>query len=397
LIILISLSSTVVNAWSAGVDYGPTNAYQSKPFKFHVTITNAGSDTLHVNEITLTIYWPDWPFDEPEPTERHYIFSGDQSIAPGDSRQFEKQITTSFFGSFSSDIKIVARSLNESASSVQVIPTYMSFQGASEAPTNPLLMILLFSILIGTVASIWIFLRGPWGYDDVGMRLNQVDAEKLLAFVPNEAKLYPDETIGRYWATRFKEWPTPKENENEKISGLLVATNQRLFFVKVSADTLIVGVPTKKKEENVIHRSLWAEIHLEDIQQMHLVEDKKKAADLTIDLMIKGVHAGYRFSKMHDLNPHTLELIGPTDAKSLETELNQMIQERVRFVEAGRKSENAHLMDFSTLRERMMRIGIVLKTIRCPSCGGDVEAPPSGTGAICKYCGSEILAQQFLQ
>jgi hypothetical protein len=380
------------------VDYGPTNAYQSTPFKFHVTIINNGSETLYVNEITLTIYWPDWPFDEPEPTERHYIFLGEQSIAPGDALQFEKQITTGFFGGFSSDIKIVARSLSESTSSAQVIPISMSFGGASEAPTNPLLMIVLFVTLFGAFALMWIYFRGPWGYGDMGMKLNQFEAEKLLAFVPKVAKLYPDETISKYWAARFKEWPTPKENENDKISGLLVATNQRLFFINVSSDTIIVGEPTKKKEENVTYRSLWAEIHLEDTHQMHLVEDKKKAADLTIDLMmVKGMHAGYRFWKIHDLDPHTLALIGPTNAKNLETELNQMIQERVRFVEAGRKNENAHLMDFSTLRERMIRMGIVLKTIRCPSCGGDVDAPASGTSAICKYCGSEILAQQFIK
>jgi hypothetical protein len=197
LAILVAISSTVVNAWSATVDYGPTNAYQGTPFKFHVTITNNGSEPLCVNEINLTIYWPGWFFEDPEPTEHFYIFSGDQVIAPGDTRTFEKQITSDFFGGFSSEIKIMARSLNESSPSSQTIAMYMSFGSASEAPTDPIWIAFFLFLIFGGVALFVIYQLGPWGYDDKGMRLNQMDAKEVLASVPAMAKLYPDEVLQR--------------------------------------------------------------------------------------------------------------------------------------------------------------------------------------------------------
>jgi len=55
------------------------------------------------------------------------------------------------------------------------------------------------------------------------------------------------------------------------------------------------------------------------------------------------------------------------------------------------------VLDFSFLKAEMEKGGIVVQTIKCPSCNASVQLPETGTVFKCQYCGNAILAQDLFQ
>jgi len=47
-------------------------------------------------------------------------------------------------------------------------------------------------------------------------------------------------------------------------------------------------------------------------------------------------------------------------------------------------------MDFSSLKDVMVRGGLVMTTYNCPNCGGMINIPETGQVLVCKYCGIQI-------
>lgn len=233
-----------------------------------------------------------------------------------------------------------------------------------------------------------------WGYEDRGMKLDATKAMFVQETMPKMAKLYPDEVLQKYWSARLKELPVTRDNEYNMPSGVLVASNRRLLFFSLAGTWNFLGTLEQIKEGDMA-MSLWSTVHLDDISSVEVKKGRKKRATLEVWANLKGWKEGYQFSNMCDLDSHTLAMVGPTDTGRLDESLKQMVQARKAYVEAGVRNDDAHLTDFSTLRDQLMRLGIVLKTLKCPNCGGDVEAPLSGMSVVCKYCGSQILASQI--
>jgi hypothetical protein len=72
------------------------------------------------------------------------------------------------------------------------------------------------------------------------------------------------------------------------------------------------------------------------------------------------------------------------------TKLRERRLERLKKEEIASRTQI--IIDFSWLREHMEKGGMVVNVIKCPSCGGNVKTPASGSSTRCEYCGSDIQA-----
>lgn len=76
--------------------------------------------------------------------------------------------------------------------------------------------------------------------------------------------------------------------------------------------------------------------------------------------------------------------------------LEQAVRTRLKEVELEKNRERA-VFDFSALRDQMANGGIVVTTVRCPSCGANIDLPSTGDTIKCGYCGSSIQAIDLLR
>ncbi len=55
------------------------------------------------------------------------------------------------------------------------------------------------------------------------------------------------------------------------------------------------------------------------------------------------------------------------------------------------------VLDFSSLKEQMAKGGLVVQTIKCPTCGASVDLPSNGNTTKCQYCQSTIYAADLFE
>lgn len=74
------------------------------------------------------------------------------------------------------------------------------------------------------------------------------------------------------------------------------------------------------------------------------------------------------------------------------------VKTRMQGIEAQKKRERVQVvLDFTALKEYMVRGGLVLQTTKCPECGGPIKLPESGNQTKCEHCGNAILAQDIFE
>lgn len=83
--------------------------------------------------------------------------------------------------------------------------------------------------------------------------------------------------------------------------------------------------------------------------------------------------------------------------KEIEDEWKNLLQllilQRRKKVEAEEKGKRIQLVvDFSFLKSIAEKGGLLLTTVSCPHCGGQVELPKSGEFCKCNYCGKQVYA-----
>ncbi|MGP8125145.1 MAG: hypothetical protein ACLQEQ_04650 [Nitrososphaerales archaeon] len=89
-------------------------------------------------------------------------------------------------------------------------------------------------------------------------------------------------------------------------------------------------------------------------------------------------------------------VLSPTDESpdSL-SDIVQAVEELAQRWKArihSRKVVNVNI-DFADLREYIDRGGIIVKEVKCPSCGSPFEIPKMGTTTKCRFCGSTLVAE----
>jgi len=71
---------------------------------------------------------------------------------------------------------------------------------------------------------------------------------------------------------------------------------------------------------------------------------------------------------------------------------------RLDTIETEKKRERVQLvLDFTALKEYMIKGGLILQTMKCPECGGPIKLPESGSQTKCEHCGNTILAQDIFE
>lgn len=396
----ISLTGVGVAGWRGEISGGPSEAYSGVPFTCSITLRNNDVGTLFIRSVTFTIKWPGTPApDWPDPTEHHVIFQGSQSIDPGTDFTFEKKITSELGGGFNTEISIVARAIWDTQDSERVLQGFINLRSASEAPGYIDLSIIAPIVVILILVAIFAFVYGPWGHKDEALKLNDTEVAWFRENLHRLARLRDDELIARYWFTRFREMTSTSQGPYDlKRSGILVATDQRLLFFSktTSADAFrsSFGIPTATSETTC----KWSDIELEEIRSYQVSVRSRGTASLSVFFWNRGMVENVEYWYLHDLDTNTLQVKGKTAIEELRRTMESMINTRLtKLKEESTYAEKKRLVDFSTLREKMEKEGIAMKTFRCPSCGGDISIPPSGMNIKCQYCGSTVFVRELME
>jgi transcription initiation factor IIE alpha subunit len=78
------------------------------------------------------------------------------------------------------------------------------------------------------------------------------------------------------------------------------------------------------------------------------------------------------------------------------TSLDKAVRTRLEELELEKTREKT-VFDFSALRDQMANGGIVVTTVKCPSCGANLDLPEKGDSIRCEYCGSNVQAVDVMQ
>lgn len=400
LFLIISLTGTGVAGWRGDVSVKTGETYSGVPFTCSVVFWNNDVGTLIVKSVTFTIKWPLAPEPGwPDPTEHHIIFQGSQSIDPGTSFTFEKRIQSGLWGGFSTETSIVAGAISYTQDSERVFQGSISLLSPSEAPgyIDPNIILPIGVVLV--FIAIFAFLYGPWGHKDEALKLEDTEVAWFRGNLHRLARLRDDELIARYWFARFREMTSASQGPYDlKRSGILVATDQRLLFFSktTSADAYrsSFGIPTATSET----LTKWSDIELEEIRSYQVSVGSRGTASLTVFFWNRGMVESVEYWYLHDLDTNTLQVKGKTAIEELRRTMESMINTRLtKLKEESAYAEKKRLVDFSTLRDKMEKEGVAMKTFRCPSCGGDISIPPSGMSVKCQYCGSTIFVRELME
>ena len=118
---------------------------------------------------------------------------------------------------------------------------------------------------------------------------------------------------------------------------------------------------------------------------------------------IKGVSSGGRLRKYISLRDSENEYRFHLDGKySAIDEFNPLMQAAIKTrkeeIEAEKKRERIHLMiDFTSLKAYMAKGGLVLQTVKCPTCSGPLSLPETGNQTTCEHCGNTVYAQDIFE
>jgi DNA-directed RNA polymerase subunit RPC12/RpoP len=52
-----------------------------------------------------------------------------------------------------------------------------------------------------------------------------------------------------------------------------------------------------------------------------------------------------------------------------------------------------YILDFSFLKAEMEKGGLVVQSVKCPSCSAAIALPQTGSTTKCEYCGATVFAQ----
>ncbi len=86
------------------------------------------------------------------------------------------------------------------------------------------------------------------------------------------------------------------------------------------------------------------------------------------------------------------------DPEQWQSVINSASEARLATIEGERRREHVQVvLDFGSLREYMVKGGLVLQTMKCPECGASVRLPESGNQTKCDHCGNKILASDIFE
>ncbi len=200
-----------------------------------------------------------------------------------------------------------------------------------------------------------------------------------------------DEAIRERWSANAQIAPSSNADGRPSLNSaslLVLITNLRLIAIRETGF-------------NSINYDLFTEMDLESISGVSL-RDLLVHRLVVVNYRAQGGTAELALSGLDDTpeekreSPNPFNPSGDQPHKRFMASLEQAVRTRLKEVELEKSRERA-VFDFSALRDQMARGGIVVTTVRCPSCGANIDLPSTGDTIKCGYCGSSIQAIDLLK
>src|SRR2546426_9125634 len=185
----------------------------------------------------------------------------------------------------------------------------------------------------------------------------------------------PGESISNAWKTNMTTgglatmWAQEKGAHASMWRGYLVLTSQRLLFMQQ------VGMLTKTY---MVKESI----------------DLESLVNVSVQGVVKTLHVTFQSS-----GSSVNRIFHGTHGKGY-FEIQNAIQSgrnaRVMVMEEEKKrSRIQYVLDFSFLKTRLEKGGMIVSTIQCPSCSASLALPDAGTSTRCPHCGQSVVAQDI--
>jgi len=196
----------------------------------------------------------------------------------------------------------------------------------------------------------------------------------------------PSERVKGYWRAMHNMLTNRRDEKGNVIedvfNGILLLTSQRLMFLRES------GLFSKSYQATDI-------IDLHDIKGA-TYKDGLISKVIAVDFEQDGILKHESFGGIYQLNPANLKGTVRQSPQAVHALLLESIQSRhVEIDDEKRKERIQYILDFSFLKAQMDEGGIVVRTVKCPSCNASLALPIDGDTLKCTYCGTIIYAQDI--
>lgn len=142
--------------------------------------------------------------------------------------------------------------------------------------------------------------------------------------------------------------------------GLFILTSQRIIIFDEEFNTIVSDIPLTVLTEVYVEKNMIINRKLCDVLQIAVGSIKyviNVSENFSVEELAKAI---------------------------LKLRAKEMLRARMPFV------------DFSLLKSILDKGGIVVKTIKCPSCGGILDVPSEGKFVKCRYCGHTIFVEEVV-
>jgi hypothetical protein len=133
---------------------------------------------------------------------------------------------------------------------------------------------------------------------------------------------------------------------------------------------------------------------------LSLIKPKGEADLLTV---AKNSQVRLLIARLHSIDPRTISdnqvfktvraivvrLISRGDLEGIITDENRYVS---NVMLARKTVQYQVVLDFATIYSQLENKGIVLQTLECPSCKGNLEYPKDGDVVNCQFCGATVHA-----
>ena len=221
------------------------------------------------------------------------------------------------------------------------------------------------------------------------------------AALPKEAMesiiLVPGEEIMDVWYASYKYRPKPNPSNTPStgniglrvsigaMSGFLILTNRRLAFI--SSKGLLsnsYSVALAINYEDILGIDCGGSNHAIRISYRGSYNEPAVLCD---------------FMEPRELTADALT-VSVTSVPSLDVKemLSQRIAARLKEIDDERKKAPTQIIiDFNSLKSILEKGGILVQSMKCPTCGANIGIPEAGAIIKCEYCGTSVKAIDLLE
>ncbi|HEY3420773.1 MAG TPA: hypothetical protein VGK23_09490 [Methanomassiliicoccales archaeon] len=190
----------------------------------------------------------------------------------------------------------------------------------------------------------------------------------------------PRETMIRIWQCS----KLNTSNSHEGVPGYLLASNHKVYFIKSSG----------------LFNKVYTVSDMVAYENMGGVSFKEAFFEkfILINSQLGGDSMSLKFMELTEADPLTLNRKGSPSLQGIQQLLNQTAQKRLQEIEDEKRKEKIqYVLDFSFLKAEMEKGGLVIQTIKCPSCHANITLPSNGSDMKCQYCGSMVYAKDVFE